>query len=64
MDHTVAARVAQMQDARDQLATAKAPRGSARRVREAIDRVSAAVSEMADDTAALVEASMYWVLSA
>ncbi len=61
MDHTVAARVAQMQDARDQLATANAPTGSARRVREAIDRVSAAVSEMADDTAALADASMYWV---
>lgn len=61
MDHTVAARVAQMQDARDQLATSNAPSGSARRVRQAIDRVSAAVSEMADDSAALRDASMYWV---
>ncbi|WP_081479164.1 hypothetical protein [Mycolicibacterium vinylchloridicum] len=61
MDQTVRARVAQMQEASAQLAAADAPRGSARRVRQAIDRVSAAVSEMGDDAAALHEAAMYWV---
>lgn len=64
MDHTVGARVAHVQDARDRLSSSKAPSGSARRVRQALDRVSAAVSEMAEDTAALRDASMYWVLSA
>lgn len=39
----------------------QAPPGSARRVRQAIDRVAAAVSEMADETAALRDAAMYWV---